>query len=287
MKIRRWMLQVLALGLVWGSMSTVRCLGQVDTTHLAFERQVNGLMLRIKNSFDDKEKVALSAQVESLMDSVLQQKEIFTYAFDSLKFIGSVVSEDAKVRIFTWNLPFEDGTHKYFGKILYRYKRNSIELITLDDRSSQVKKPEQERLTAERWFGALYYRIIEHKSGHLTYYTLLGFDLNDFLTNKKIVEVLWFDDQEQVHFGAPIFKNQNFRQQRVIFEYSARATMGLKYDENMQMIIFDHLAPFKPTLKGQPEFYGPDFSYDGLKLERGIWNAYFDLDVRRFDISGN
>jgi len=56
--------------------------------------------------------------------------------------------------------------------------------------------------------------------------------------------------------------------------------MTLKYDEGKEMIIYDHLSPSEPKYEGQYEFYGPDFSYDGLKYENGIWNTYFDLDPR-------
>lgn len=258
-----------------------------DTTHLAFERTVNRLMKSIDKSSQPAHIEDLAKKVDHMMDSLLANPEAMSYPFDSLKYIGSVTSKDEVLRVFTWNIPRDDGTYKYYGKIQYRPDKKTFKYLSLSDKSSGMKNPQQQRLTSSQWYGALYYNIIAHTSGDQTYYTVLGLNLNDMLSNKKLIDVIWFDKQEQVHFGAPIFRNQAGRQYRIIFEYSSRVVMGLKYDERMQMIVYDHLAPFKPQLKGQYEFYGPDFSYDGFKLERGIWNAYSDLDARRFDMSGN
>jgi hypothetical protein len=48
----------------------------------------------------------------------------------------------------------------------------------------------------------------------------------------------------------------------------------------MNMIIFDHLSPSKPSYAGNYQYYGPDFSYDGLKFEQGIWELVENVDIR-------
>ena len=63
------------------------------------------------------------------------------------------------------------------------------------------------------------------------------------------------------------------------FVYNEKATMSLRYDEEKKMIIFDHLSPSQPSLEGKFEFYGPDFTYDGLKFEKGIWVHYPNIDI--------
>jgi hypothetical protein len=32
-------------------------------------------------------------------------------------------------------------------------------------------------------------------------------------------------------------------------------------------------------MEGNYQFYGPDFTYDGLKFEKGIWVSYSNIDV--------
>jgi len=212
--------------------------------------------------------------------------ESFDYHFDSLKFVGVIYSPDNKVKIINWNLPYNNRTHKYFGFIQYKKSKKTILTYELTDNSNKIKDPESAILSNENWFGALYYKIIINKHSGKTYYTLLGADLNNLLSKKKLVEILYFDRQNEPVFGKPVFKNRNQPVARILFEFNAQSNMVLTFDEEKKMIICDHLSPSRPSLEGQFEFYGPDFSYDGLKFERGIWNFYPDIDVRNYSIDG-
>ena len=60
--------------------------------------------------------------------SALLLPDAFTYPFDSLKRVGKITSSDEKVRVFTWDLAREDGSHHYYGFILCRRKNpeNSV-----------------------------------------------------------------------------------------------------------------------------------------------------------------
>ena len=233
---------------------------------------------------NDNKKESLNAKILALFRKVLEQEESFVFDFSSLQYIGNIRSGDDKVRIITWNLPYSDGTHQYFGFIQYKKNRRKILTYELNDHSKLIKNPEFEILSHQNWYGALYYQIIVNKDRRDVYYTLLGYDLNDLYSKKKLVEILRFDKNDEPLFGAPVFKNRGKNSMRVIFEYSAQASMALNYDQNHNMIVYDHLSPFRPSLKGKYQFYGPDFSYDGLKFENGIWNSYQDIDVRNFNI---
>jgi hypothetical protein len=56
--------------------------------------------------------------------------------------------------------------------------------------------------------------------------------------------------------------------------------MFLNYESTINTIVFDHLAPPDPKLKGKFELYGPDFSYDGFKLVNGRWKFVPDLELK-------
>jgi len=233
---------------------------------------------------DDDKKEELNKKIIEYFRKALAQDDSFNDDFSSLKYIGDIRAEDDKLRIITWNLPYYDGTHQYFGFIQYKKNRWKTLTYELTDRSEQIKNPEDEILSHKNWYGALYYQIIVNNHRRDDYYTLLGSDLNDLHSKKKLVEILQFDQNDHPVFGAPVFKNREEKLARVVFEYSAQATMGLSYDQDRAMIIYDHLSPFRPSLKGKYQFYGPDFSYDGLKFENGIWNTYHDIDVRNNNI---
>ncbi len=233
---------------------------------------------------DDKNKIEFNDQIIKYFKKALENEGSFTYPFDSLKNIGIIKSEDEKLRIITWNLPYNDRTHKYFGFIQYKKSKKTYVFYELNDDSDNIKNPELAVLNDKNWYGALYYKIITNKNKGNVYYTLLGADLNNLLTKKKIIEILYFDKNNSPVFGNKVFKNKSIPISRVIFEFNAQTNMTLTYDEEKEMIIYDHLSPSRPSLEGQFEFYGPDFSYDGLKFERGIWNTYFDIDTRDYNI---
>ena len=52
----------------------------------------------------------------------------------------------------------------------------------------------------------------------------------------------------------------------------------MRFDKDM--IVFDHLSPSREDLEGQYQFYGPDFSYDGLRWKDCGWVLIEDLDLR-------
>lgn len=235
--------------------------------------------LLVDETHDDR-KIELNNKILSCFNEALKSEDSFYYPFFDLRHVGIISSDDDKLRIITWNIPYSDRTYRYFGFIQYKKNRRSYQFYELHDQSDEIKKPELAILNHQNWYGALYYQIITNKYRGETYYTILGADLHNLLTKKKIIDILHFNKQDLPVFGKQVFRNKAMPVNRVIFEFNAQTHMTLTYDKGKEMIVFDHLSPSRPSLKGQYEFYGPDFSYDGFKFENGIWNLYPDIDVR-------
>lgn len=224
--------------------------------------------------------------VKQELRKALRYDEAFKFKFDSLsQYMGTLTSPDGNFRLFNWNFEKPNGDHMYFGLVMKYDKRRERYIITeLFDKSASLvnAQPEKKALDNKRWFGALYYKIIPFKKGGKQYYTLLGWDGNNKLSKKKIIEVMAFSGNK-IKFGFPLFKqadNQWFR--RVIFEYSANATMSMK-EYNMKketLIVFDHLSPSSGALKGHREHYFPDGSFDSYQLKDGKWYFVQDPDAR-------
>jgi hypothetical protein len=249
------------------------------------ERYLENHFDSLASAGNDDLREAMNQKIKEKFRSLLQHEASFSYPFDSLSNAGVLKSPDGKVKIYNWNVPYEAGYHVFQCFIQYRTE-DSLMYFELDDRSEEIEQPESKILDKNNWYGALYYDVITKEGrGDQTYYTLLGYDPHDYLTNKKVIDVLHFDGNNQPVFGAEIFRNQRNMSRRVIFEYAEFATMTLQYEEDKNMIVYDHLSPSKPQYKGQYEFYGPDFSYDGMRFENGIWNTYFDLDLRLNEIN--
>lgn len=238
----------------------------------------------------DAERLELNQKFISVLEKAINQKGSFNYSFDTLFTIGKIYSPDKKFRIYNWNLNKTDGTHEYFGFIQLNNKRKLLGFIPAGERSPKIfplidKSPEiknAENYTGDntKWFGMLYYSIVLKKYKGAEYYTLLGWDGNDKLSRKKIIDVLTFDKEEKPKFGEDIFTIERRFPKRVILEFSPEFSVSLKYNKESDMIIFSHLIPPTPTLTGQFQFYGPDFSFDGLKFEKGKWVYVPDVDAR-------
>jgi hypothetical protein len=225
-----------------------------------------------KYFLEDSLKNKLNNDIVTYFKEALNQKNSFLYPFSSLKKVGKLVSEDKKLRIFTWNIKYNDGTYKYFGFIQhYNKKTDKYDLYELNDDSENMANPEDLLLDNKHWFGCLYYQIVEKKLNGKIIYNLIGWDGNNYLSHKKIIDVLYFTKDGLAKFGAKIFKTGKNLQKRVIFEYSAQVVMFLKYEERYKKIVFDHLIPNPKSMEGKYAFYYPDGTYDAFDYIGDSW----------------
>ena len=246
-------------------------------------KDVTGQAITIESSSkyirSDTEKKEVNANILTQFAVALKTDGSFLYPFDSLKFVNILASPDGRLRIYNWNIGYDDGAHEYFGFIQYLQKpENKYLIFPLTDKSATIEKPEKTILNHDNWYGAFYYQLVEKKGDH-TYYTLLGWDGNDDYSTKRLVDVLYFDNNNPV-FGAAIFTNGAATANRVIFEHSKKSTMFLKYLPERDEIVFDHLSPPSPFYDGQYAYYGPDFSYDAFAFVNGKWAYKPDIDFK-------
>lgn len=195
----------------------------------------------------------------------------YDYPFDSLKQISILKAPDNKFRIFVWNLRLDNESYRYYGCIQMNDKQKGLKLFPLFDNSPTIRNPQDTVLGSDSWWGALYYTILMNKYKGNTYYTLLGWDGNDKTSNKKVIDVLTFQEGVPV-FGAPIFRfSKDSVAKRVVFEFSNDAVMILRYVGEKKIILYDHLIPPKPSATGIYKLYLPDGSYDYLNWQNGQW----------------
>lgn len=225
----------------------------------------------------DETKYAANDKFLALLEKALKEPGSFDYPFDSLITIARLTAPDNTFRMFNWHLPKEDGTFEYFGFIQTNFKKNK-DIFPLLDKSEELKAAGNKMLDNNNWFGAHYYKIgLPKKSQN---YILLGWDGNDMATNRKIIETLSFDSKGRPRFGGNLQDENKRMQKRIIFTYAEDAAMSLKYYDEENKIVFDHLSPKDPLLKGQYQFYGPDLSFDAYEFKKGRWDYIKDFDAR-------
>lgn len=212
--------------------------------------------------------------------SSLKIENSFFYPFDQLKTVSIQYPPDSSFRIFTWQLFVNDNEYRYYGAIQMNSK--DLKLVPLIDRSMNVKDPENDILTNDKWYGGIYYRIFPFETATGTKYLLFGYDAFEFWFKRKFIDVLSFDSNGKAIFGAPVFaKNtpeENWIKNRFVMEYSAESSVTLNYANNMKMIVFDNLEEIPSN---NPENGGmlrvPDGTYDAFELKNGIWTVISNL----------
>jgi hypothetical protein len=222
-----------------------------------------------------------NGKIINILEDILELPRSFYYRFDAIPTLGSVTSTDSLIRIFTWNVAVSPQEYNYYGFIQIREDNSDkVRLCFLNHSPASRNDLENNVFNPDNWYGALYYQIqTVHDSGK-TIYTLIGFNFNSIFTNIKLIDVLNLDDGEP-QFGAPVFQFADSLRNRAVFEYSSRVVMFLRYIDEVNMIVYDHLSPASPDQAGQYRFYGPDFSYDAFKFENGKWHNLIDIDWKR------
>lgn len=268
---------------------------QKNDTSLAVFRQAENELAELHRvafySRNETERIDANKKMLAVWDAVVNNPKILDYDFDRLKKDISILSpKDKKFKLITWNTFKNDGSYAYFGYLLVnnnkRVKKGFLrhetveayEFFKLLDRSSTVKSPEGYIGSTDKWLGMLYYSVIDCGD----FYTLLGRDMNGKITQKKYVDVLSFRSDGTPVFGKDVFKFPRKNPKRLMFEYSSEITMSLKYNEKRNQIVYSHLGPNQEgdVLIGQPQYYGPDGSYDALELKKDKWVTLEDVDAR-------
>jgi len=239
----------------------------------------------------------------ALLKETLVEDGAFDYPFQRLP-LRILMPPDRKFRMFNWVVPREHGM-EFFAVMMVRAQRTGeLRIIQLVDESETIFDRANVVLGAENWYGAYYRQVIQTEgAGGRKHYTLLGWNGNDPAINRRIIEVLTFRPNGDPVFGAAVFTNHRGRRERFVrkvFEHSRRGSMILRYDvqafvepaptrRNPQavrfvetnMIVFDHLVPQTPDMRGRREVYiASGGLYHGYVWQNNRWHLKTDIRAR-------
>lgn len=252
---------------------------QAPAAHDALNARLKALTDATTDAARDSASTAVANELRKLLDA----DDAFTAVFTDVP-MSRVEAPDGKFRLFTWNVPHDDGTHRYEGFLLVHAEDRQV-LYELRDMTEKLPAPASKKLGPDNWYGALYYTVVPQVSGHTTYYTLLGWKGYSKVETRKVIEVLSFNGPVPT-FGAPIFDEGNkTRPLRKVYGFNFQSTMSLKWDPVNKGIVLDHLAPMKPEFEGRPELMGPDLSFDAYVWYKGRWSYLRDVDARNMNIA--
>ena len=229
----------------------------------------------IYNKSSDQEKIASSKEFRSHLIAFLQEADAMNIDFSEFMMF-SKKEEKGRFRIFNWNVPLSNRNH-YECVFAVAKAKGGVNLITCKSSTKDLSQLNNRSLSHKDWPAVLYYDIIPLSKKNDKEFVLLGWDGNDAITSRKVIEVISINEKN-IRFGLNRFKDMDKPIKRYIIEYSSDATVGLNYEKKFKRLVFDHLSPTSPNLEGQYQFYVPDMSFDSFVFKKG--DLYYRSDVK-------
>lgn len=238
------------------------------------EDSLKKLSVKLIQGINASDRFTADSLLTRILVRALKVPHSFNYCFDSLETISRLYAPDSSFKIFTWQMMINDNVIRHHGAIQMRTPDGSLKLFGLIDKSAVTTSLEDTITSHKAWIGAVYYNIVQKKNGNEDYYTLIGFDENNIRSNRKVIEVLHFDNGEPV-FGGNFFSYEEDTlvkktTGRYIMEYKKEDGPKLNYDADMDMIIAEHLISETNEPKKKWTYVG-DGDYEGFKWKNGKW----------------
>jgi hypothetical protein len=265
---------------------------------LDYQERLSVLFSRVAEAPTDNERYLASEEAVQLLAEALGEEDSEEWKWQLPQYVSVLSSPDKLYRIFTWAVVRDNGEFECFGIVQY-YNEREEEYVyrLLNDKSEEIMNREESVLTADNWFGAIYQELIQVSAGERTYYTLLGWNGVDNITDRKVIEPVWIKGGEP-QFGAPLFRRMR-NQRRVVLEYTNDAMVSLGYETQTvqevehkrekvkgtnrhrtveivkehkeKVIIFDELEPQIPGMEGLYQYYVPSGTELAYAFVDGKW----------------
>ncbi len=246
------------------------------------------------------ERYRASEQALTVLTEALEEENSERWKWNLPPYISVLTSPDGHLRLFTWAVVRDNGEFECFGMAQYYNEREEeYHHIALTDRSEEIMNREESLLAPDNWLGAVYQEIIQVSTSERTWYTLLGWNGVDNLTERKIIEPVVIRSGK-LQFGGPLFRRErNLR--RIILEYANDAMVNLSYETQYvqeveqrrekikgtnryrtvektkehkeQFIIFDEVEPHVPGMEGLFHYYMPS----GVELAYAFVDGKWEL----------
>lgn len=255
---------------------------QNESALIAAEEEIVVLLKALRDSKTDIEREMHNIDLYQSVKDLEKINGILEYPFSKITSMSTIKAPDGEFRLFNWNVENNNLEHSHYC-IMFRKSRGARKQVAIEfkeDKYSIPPKPTN-MLTPNKWYGALYYKIIAVKVGNKTLYTIMGYNGGRKSSNKKLLDVFWFKGSK-LRMGYPLFENEDGGRQlqrRIFFEYSEQANVSVKFIPEIGKIVFDHLAPENKGLEGMYEFYIPDLTYDAYYWKEGHWKYQKDIQI--------
>ena len=265
-----------------------------------YQQHLAALLERVATAPTDNERYLASEEAVQVLERALDEEESERWQWQLPTVASVLTSPDGRLRLFTWAVVRDNGEQECFGAIQYYNDRDEeFQYSLLNDKSDEIINREESMLGPDRWLGSVYQEIIQTSHAGHTFYTLLGWNGVDNLTDRRVIEPVTMRGGKP-QFGGPLFRRErNLR--RIVLEYTNNAMVNLRYEDQFveevsrqrvkvkgtnryqvvenskthkeKMIIFDEVEPQVPGMEGLFQYYVPS----GLELAYAFVDGKWEL----------
>ena len=276
----------------------------------SYQERLSTLISQVRNAPTDNERYLASEEAVQLLAKALDEEDSEEWNWSLPDYASVLTSPDGLLRVFSWAVIRDNGEFECFGIVQYYNEKEEVfEYQLLNDKSEEIMNREESLLTADNWLGAVYQELIQTKAGDKTYYTLLGWNGVDNITERKIIEPVTLH-RGVPQFGAPLFRRMR-NQRRIVIEYANEAMVNLAYETQYiqeverkrekvkgtnrhrtvekvkehkeKMIIFDEVEPQIPGMEGLYQYYVPSGTEVAYVWVDGKWELHAGAQGRLTD----
>ena len=167
--------------------------GQNKELMTHYQSELNQLYGQVFTAPTDNERYHANESVLQLLSEALAEENSFKWQWDFGNRVSVLTASDNKFRIFTWPVVNDAGEYECFGFVqALNEKTKEYDITQLNDRSDDIVNRQEEVLGPDRWLGAVYQELIVTTYEGRTFYTLLGWNGVDCLTQRRIIEPICF-----------------------------------------------------------------------------------------------
>jgi ketol-acid reductoisomerase len=121
--------------------------------------KTNALLMMAAPDFNQKK--IYSDRIESSVIKLIKQEKSIGFKMDSMSLVKVLTSDNKKIRLFTWVVPKSNNTYVFKGIVqTYNKNKKDYRTIKLVDKTKSISRPYSKILSAKKWYGAYYYKII-------------------------------------------------------------------------------------------------------------------------------
>lgn len=238
------------------------------------EDSLKTLSDKIINAINAGDRLKADSSFTKTFVRALKTNNSFYFPFDSLYTISKLYAPDSSFRIYTWQMVINENVIRQHGAIQMKTADGSLKLFPLIDKSDITTDMSDTIADNFGWMGAVYYKIIQKRAAGRNFYTLLGFDQNNIRSDKKIIEILTFQNDKPL-FGSRQFSivsgyGYKGNMARFVMEFKKDASAKLNYDPELDIIVFEHLISESNQPNKKWTLVG-DGDYEGFRWQEGRW----------------